>query len=119
MDYRNGCTGAAGCPGAPTHIYIPQGGFPVGYCVSCAPLFIKKRISTLPTTEAFTKLTEKVVEDMASSPETHDEPSEPAEPQASDVEDAAEETPAPKKPRRTRRKSTTTSEETSDTSDDE
>lgn len=116
MEFRNGCTGAPGCPGVPTHMYVPQGGFPVAYCVTCAPGFLKNKISTLPTTDAYVAMTQKIVESL--SPEvpevieapqelavavTDDSTAEEGIPADADIE-AVEE--APKRTRRPRRKKT-------------
>lgn len=130
MEFRNGCTGAPGCPGVPTHMYVPQGGFPVAYCVSCAPGFLKSKISTLPTTDSYVALTQKVVESLSpTEPEVVEtvpeldadvteerEAEEEAVPEEVEVDVVDE---APKKTRRPRRKKTTTSEDTDDTSSTE
>lgn len=80
-DYVNGCRSTRDCPGKPTYIYRPQGGFPVGYCVSCMPGFLRTNVASLETTAGY----EKIMEQMYAA--------------------LAAETPAaPKKPRRRRKK---------------
>jgi hypothetical protein len=85
-DYINGCRNVAGCPGEPTYIYRPQGGFPVAYCVSCMPHFLRGRVGSLETTahhhrlvDETMKALEPVREPVLPEPEPEPEPEPVAE----------------------------------------
>jgi hypothetical protein len=65
QDYTNGCRDVKDCQGQPTHIYRPQGGFPVAYCVACMPSFVKSRVSTLETTIGFEQSMEQMYAALA------------------------------------------------------
>lgn len=102
MQYKNGCHNAPGCPGEPTHIYRPNGGVPVAYCVSCMPRFVRAQISKLQTTAAYLRIEDQVkatlaVDDSPIIGVVDDAPDELAEQPAQDQ-------PAVKKTRRTRKK---------------
>lgn len=81
QDYINGCSNKKGCQGLPTHIYRPQGGFPVAYCVACMPAFLRPRVFALETTASYQRTIEQMYAALATQTEE-----------------------APKKPRRRRKK---------------
>jgi hypothetical protein len=68
-DYINGCSNKKGCQGLPTHIYRPQGGRAVAYCVACMPAFLRSRVSVLETTADYEKTVEQMYATLAAQNE--------------------------------------------------
>jgi hypothetical protein len=96
-DYINGCRNVAGCPGEATYIYRPQGGFPVAYCVSCMPHFLRGRVGSLETTAHHHRLVDETMKAL----EPVREPVLP-EPEPEPVAEVTDEEPV-KKPAAKRR----------------
>jgi hypothetical protein len=61
-DYINGCRNVSECPGDPTYIYRPEGGFPVAYCMSCLPHFLHRRVDSLEKTAHHRRLTDETLQ---------------------------------------------------------
>jgi hypothetical protein len=105
-DYINGCQNATGCPGEPTYIYRPQGGFPVAYCVSCMPHFLRGKVASMETTAHHHRVVNETMQALEPERELVDQEPEPEpepEPVAEDKDDKEPvKKPAPK--RRPRKK---------------
>jgi len=61
-DYINGCRNVSECPGDPTYIYRPEGGFPVAYCMSCIPHFLHRKVDSLEKTAHHRRLADETLQ---------------------------------------------------------
>jgi hypothetical protein len=61
-DYINGCRNVSECPGDPTYIYRPEGGFPVAYCMSCLPHFLHRKVNSLEKTAHHRRLADETLQ---------------------------------------------------------